>query len=204
MTDYKAVIGKYNADRSMNISVALKFIKTVLPIDPSANLDITGDVTIDLINAQAERMTPASVNKFLKDKVGDGLRNHLQDLGSSIKPSIAYEIYKTNKLKITAKSSTNVGATIKADQIYPLGSANASFTYKRSGDHAIEIEGDHYYVFAIRTGRIILKNGVYSLDITDFKLPGDWGVKAAGTDEKYSAPLVGDYEPIRIKNKFEQ
>jgi hypothetical protein len=48
------------------------------------------------------------------------------------------------------------------------------------------------------------KNGIYSLDITSFQLPGDWGVKAAGTDIAFSAPLVGDYEPVRIKNKFEK
>ncbi len=204
ISNYNAVIGQYTADRSMDISVALQFIKTVLPISPTANLDMSGNVTIDLINAQVERMSPASINKFLKSKANTDFVSHLQSLGPSVKPNIAYEILTSSKLKITAKSSANIGASIKADQIYPLSSGSASFTYKRSGDHEIEIDGDHYYVFAIRTGRIIVSNGVYVLDDTQFKLPGAWGVKAAGTDMTFSAPLVGDYELVRIKNKFEQ
>lgn len=201
LDDYNAVLRQYKGSRSVDASLALSFLKTVLPIDPSANLDISGSVTIDLINAKAQRMSPAAITRFLNSKVSQPLKDHLAQLNSSVKPYLAYEIYTTNKLNITTTSSSNIGASVKLGEIKPLGSGNASFTYKRTGDTTIEIDGDHYYVFAIRVGQLVPQNGTYVLDITNYTLPGNWGVKAAGTDEKYSAPLVGDYEPVKILSK---
>jgi hypothetical protein len=201
LDDYNAVLKQYKGSRSVDASIALSFLKTILPIDPSANLDISGSVTIDMINAKAQRMSPASITKFLNGTVSQPFKDHLAQLDSKVKPYLAYEIYTTNKLNITTSSSSNIGASVKLGEIKPLGSGNASFTYKRTGDTTIEITGDHYYVFAIRVGQLVAKNGSYVLDITNYTLPGDWGVKAAGTDEKYSAPLVGDYEPVKLLGK---
>lgn len=201
LDDYNAVLRQYKGSRSLEASVALSFLKAVLPIDPSANLDISGSVTIDLINAKAQRMSPAAITKFLNGKVSQPFKDHLAQLNSGVKPYLAYEIYTTNKLNITTTSSSNIGASVKVGEIKPFGNANASFTYKRTGDTTIELNGDHYYVFAIRVGQLVPKNGSYILDITNYTLPGNWGVKAAGTDEKYSAPLVGDYDPVKILSK---
>jgi hypothetical protein len=201
LDDYNAVLRQYKGSRSIDASVALSFIKTILPIDPSANLNISGSVTIDMTNVKAQRMSPASITKFLNGSVSKPFRDHLQQLNSSVKPYLVYEIETTNKLSITTSSSSNIGATVKVGEIQPLGSANGSFTYKRTGDTTLEIDGDHYYVFAIRVGQLVYKNNTYALDITNYTLPGSWGVKAAGTDEKYSAPLVGEYEPVKLVSR---
>src|ERR1700730_17528418 len=45
--DFDAVLKKYESDRNVSGSVATDFLKTVLPVNISADLGLTGNVTID-------------------------------------------------------------------------------------------------------------------------------------------------------------
>ena len=194
--DFDAVLKKYETDRQVGGSVAANFLKTVLPINISADLGLTNKVTIDLINAQGHRLMPVEIQTYLSEK-GKGLQDYLSTQEKGSVAYVAYETYTADTLSITAESGTDVSAKVElSTEFKPLSSGNASFKYKRTSKETLLIKGDKPYVFAVRTGKLVIKNDVYVLEVTNFA-SGD--VKAVGGDEQYSAPVQQDYAAIKLE-----
>jgi hypothetical protein len=203
MKEYNAVIGSYSSDRGVDANAAVSLLKTVFPVDLSATLGLTNKVTIDLVNAKSQRLSPAQIQKFIQSEAAAPLRAHIAEvMRRKQKVFVIYEVYSSPKLKIASDSSSDVSATIKVGEVKPVASANGKFEVKRTTKSVLEVSGDHPYAFAIRTARVLehpTVKGSYVLDVTDYPVPST--VKALGTDPyKYTAPLGDTFDvPIMIE-----
>ena len=63
--------------------------------------------------------------------------------------------------------------------------------------------GNRYYAFAVRTAKLSVgTDQTVTVDRTDFVKPLEWGIKSAGTDDQYAAPLIRNFEPVKLKTGF--
>jgi len=194
--DFNAVLKKYESDRNVSGSVAADFLKSVLPVDISADLGLTNSVTIDLINAKGHRIKPVEIQNYLRNN-GKGLQDFLSTQESGVTPFVAYETYEADTLSIKSQSGTDVSSKVDLSQEFkPLSSGSASFKYKRTSKEELIVKGDKPYVFAVRAAKLVLKNGVYVPQVTNFA-SGD--VKAVGGEEKYSAPIQSGFGLLSLE-----
>lgn len=207
MSQYLAVLRKYTQDRSMDVKTAFGFVQSFLPLDLESSLNIKGKVNVDLINAQVSRMKVPTVRAFLNSPDSVSFRQAIQEFTSDKKTQayLVYEVWKTNKLKITTNSGSDIsaGIKVKGDPMpLKLSSGEGKFTYKRTTDTELLISGDTNYVFAIRTGKLEpgARAGDYILAPMKFVPPKEAGIKggAADDDVSYSAPLMESYKPVTL------
>ena len=189
-SDFDAVIAGYKGDRKVNPSAALDFIKAVLPVSFSGKLNLTASVSLDQIEAKVKRMKIPDVQKFLVSDAANGFKAELDtEIKRNQTPYLAYEIWSTNKIKLTTDGGEDISTSMKVGEVGKVSSANASFTYTKTDKTTLEISGSKYYVFAVRTGKLQKNGNSYEFVETDFVPPSGVGIKAAGTDVKYSAPV---------------
>lgn len=191
-----AVMKKYEQDREVSGSDAANFLKSVLPTKTTTDLGLTDKVKIDLPGVKTSRLKPIDIQTYLA-KGSSGLRNFIATQRGSSEPYVVYETYYADTLSISSETGTDVSAKVEvSSEFKPLSSEDRSFSYKRTSKEMILIKGDKPYVFAVRAGKLLLRNGVYALELTNF-VTGQ--VRATGGDEQYSAPVLGDYSPIRLE-----
>jgi hypothetical protein len=195
-SDYKAVLKRFKGDRKMDAGVALKMLDSVLPVEVSASAGLQGKVEIDLVKALGRRMKIADIQRLLNSNAAVELRGHLdQIVASGGQPYVAFETLRANRLKVTTDAGSDISTALKTTgAVKSVATAQGNFSLKRSGQSELEIAGDEFYVFAIRTGRLRKQKNLWSVEVTSYVPPSDWGIKAAGTDDTYSAPLMSDFE----------
>ena len=194
--DFNAVLKKYESDRNVSGSVAADFLKSALPITITADLGLTSNVTIDLINAKGHHLKPVEIQTYLRNN-GKGLQDFMAAQESGSTAYVAYETYEADTLSITSQTGTDVSSKVQLSQEFkPLSTGSASFKYKRTSKETLIIKGDKPYVFAIRSAKLVLKNGVYVPEVTNFAT-GD--VKAAGGEEKYSASIEPGFGLVSLE-----
>ena len=76
-----------------------------------------------------------------------------------------------------------------------LSSVDPSLSYKRESRETILIT-NRPYVFAVRTARLLIRNGVYALELTNFDPPE---IKTAGGTEQFSTSILDGYSPIKLE-----
>lgn len=191
-----AVMKKYEQDREVSGSDAANFLKSVLPTKTTTDLGLTDKVKIDLPSVKTSRLKPIDIQNYLI-KGSNGLRNFIATQQGSGEPYVVYETYYADTLSISAETGTDVSRKVEvSSEFKPLSSEDRSFSYKRTSKEMILIKGDKPYVFAVRAGKLLIRNGVYALELTNFETGQ---VRATGGDEQYSAPVLGDYSPIRLE-----
>jgi len=191
-----AVMKKYEQDREVSGSTAANFLKSVLPTKMTTDLGLTDKVKIDLPSVRTSRLKPIDIQNYLT-KGSNGLRNFIATQQGGSEPYVVYETYFADTLSISAGTGTDVSTRVEvSSEFRPLSSENHSFSYKRISKETILIKGDKPYVFAVRAGKLLIRSGVYALELTNF-VTGQ--AKATSGDEQYSAPVLGDYSPIRLE-----
>ena len=71
---FDAVIRSCAADRKVNPTATLDFVKQVLPLNLSGDLKLTANVSLDQIEAKVRRMKIPDVRKFLVSDAANGLQ----------------------------------------------------------------------------------------------------------------------------------
>ncbi len=194
-TDFQAVLKAHEADRKVDASAALDFLKTVLPLNIGVDLGLTNNVTINAINATGHRLAAKVVRDFLRNN-SSGLHDFLSQQENGSEAYVAYETYAADTLNIVAQSGTDVSTKVELpSEFKPLSSGNASFKYARTSKDTLVIKGDHPYVFAVRTAKIVYRNGAYVMQVTNFS---SGNIKAVGGDEKYATAVNKDYAPLKL------
>jgi hypothetical protein len=191
-----AILKKFTSEKSMGAELAVKFLQGVFPapIGLEAKLGLTNSVKIDLINAKLRRMKIPTVNKFLSTSDSLPFRKAvLESMASKQKAYLIYETWRSNKLKITSEQEKDVSTSIDVGQVKEiLGEGKLKFYVKRLSKSELEISGEQYYVFAVRTGELLPIAGSERLkfDITGFVRSTDSGIKSGGEeDDKFTAPI---------------
>jgi hypothetical protein len=188
-----AVIPSGNNQTAMGVDVALKFLDSLLPVKASGKIALSSDVKLELVNAKSKRLRVPDLQSFLNSSASKAFRDSmLTQMNEGQSVFIAYEIYLTNKLKLTANAGSDISASAEIGKINPLfESSEPKFTFTKKSKTEIVIDGDTYYVFGLKTAKLKFNQArnTWSFDVTNF-VPT--GVLAAGTDDKFATSLTGD------------
>jgi len=189
-TDFNAVLRQYTGDRKMEAGLALNFLKTVLPapIGLESKIVLTNRVSIDLVNAKVRKMKIPAIQRFLGREESKPFRKYVKEQQRDA--YLVYETWRTSKLKITAEAGKDVTSSLSVGELKPLLSdGKFNFTYKRTSKSELEISGDNFYVFAVRTAKLkpTPNSDSFAIEVTEFLYPKEWGIK--GGDLRYAAPI---------------
>lgn len=205
--EYNAILRSQKSDRTIEPNVAISFMQKVLPVSLGSDFKLSDKVNIDLIDAKVKRLKIPTVSRFLASNSSGEFRNALWDFAGEkkgIESYLIYETWRAKKLKISTESDHSITPSLKVGEVKSLiSSIDAKFTLTRTDNSSLEIDGDHYYVFAVRTAQLArgANRAAVSLKVTNFSTPADWGIMAAGTDEKYSISPTGSFETPLLLQK---
>jgi hypothetical protein len=175
----------------MAANIAVSFLQSILPgtNDLQAAVGLTNDVSIDIADAKVSRMKVPTIEQFLGREESKPFCKFV--IEQKAVPYLVYEIWRAKKLKITAVAGRAVSTKIDVGASKVIFSdAKLGFSYHRTTTNELEIEGDRYFVFAVRTGKLEHSDQSDPLSLTlvntHFLYPSEWGIKGG---EEYSSPI---------------
>jgi hypothetical protein len=185
--ELNGVLEKYEQDRQVTGSKAADFLKSILATKITTDLGLTDNaVKIDLRDVKTSGLKPTDIQNYLS-RNSSGLRNFIAAQPAS-EPYVVYEAYSADMLSISTEPGTDVSSKIAvSSEFRALSSVEPSFSYKRESREAILIKANKPYVFAVRTARLLTRNGVYALEFSNFA-PRE--MKTAGGNEQFSASVL--------------
>ncbi|MCI0625488.1 MAG: hypothetical protein L0387_28230 [Acidobacteria bacterium] len=202
--DFNAILKKYEGEKSLDAETAIKFLESLLPIKLGGKLNLTGKVNIEMVSAKVRRMKIPTIQTFLNrtkesEPFVEAVTSFLSDGNRTY---LVYETWRTKKLKITGEGGKEISSNADIGKIMPLiDESSIKLSYKFKNKSELEITGDKFYVFAVRTGELVKGTSARTLTFkpTSFQKPSEWGIKSAGTDEQYSAPILGNFEGVTFQ-----
>lgn len=200
-----AVLRKLSGATALSGNAAMSFLTSVFRLSPSLDLGLTGTVAITLPDARVQKMKVADLEKFLSRKESLAFQRKVHEWQQQgVTPYVAYEVYRAKSLKILSVEGKDVAPSLKVNTITPLPfEGSATVAYKKTASNELLVAGNRYYAFAVRTAKLSVdaENAV-TVDRTDFVKPEEWGIKSAGTDDQYAAPLAQGFKPVALKTGF--
>lgn len=196
-TELDGVLKKYEQDRKITGSGAADLLKSVLPTKITTDLGLNNNIVkIDVRNVKTSGLKPADIQNYLS-KNTSGLRNFIATQSRASEPYVVYEVYSADALSISTEPGTDVSTKIAVStEFKALSSEDPSFSYKRESKETILIKTNKAYVFAVRTAKLLIRNGVFSLEFTDFA-PRD--LKTLGGNEQFSTSVFEGYSPLNLE-----
>ena len=196
-TELGGVLKKYEQDRQVNGSNVADLLKSILPAKITTDLGLTNNVVkIDLRKVKTSSLKPEDIQNYLS-KNTSGLRNFIAAQSSASEPYVVYEAYFADTLSISSEPGMDVSSKIAvSSEFKALSSGDPSFSYKRESEETILIKANKPYVFAVRTARLLIRNGVYTLEFTNF-VPRE--MKTAGGNEQFSTSVLDGYSPMNLE-----
>jgi len=195
--ELNGILEKYEQDRQVTGSQAVDLLKSILATKTMTDLGLTDNVVrIDLRNVKTSGLKPTDIQNYL-GKNSSGLWNFIATQSNASEPYVVYEAYSADMLSISTEPGTDVSTKIAvSSEFRALSSVDPSFSYKRESRETILIKANKSYVFAVRTARLLTRNGVYSLEFTNFA-PRE--MKTAGGNEQFSTFVLDGYSPITLE-----
>ena len=195
--ELNGVLEKYGQDRQVTGSKAADFLKSSLATKITTDLGLTDNVVkIDLRDVKTSGLKPTDIHNYLS-KNSSGLWNFIKTQPNASEPYVVYEAYSADTLSISTAPGTDVSTKIAVSpQFRALSGVDTSFSYKRESRETILIKANRPYVFAVRTARLLIRNGVYALEFTNF-VPRE--MKTAAGNQQFSTPVLDGYSPIKLE-----
>jgi hypothetical protein len=199
ISENPSVISKFDTDTSMDASTALGFVSEFLPIKAEGKIGLTGNVQIGQINAAVRRAKIPDLRKYLGTAAAaDFKAQMMENIADGYSVFIAYEAYRAKSIKFKSKAGTDlaVGATI--GKLNVIDAANPKFGWKKVTSTELDVTGDTFYAFGLRTAKIEFTGGVPRILLSEF-VPT--GTLSAGTESGYSWSPIGErnsFEPLEI------
>src|SRR5215469_17364632 len=129
-------------------------------------------------------------------KNSSGLWNFIATQPNASEPYVVYEAYSADTLAISTEPGTDVSTKVAiSSEFRALSSVDPTFSYKRESRETLLIKANNAYVFAVRTARLLIRNGVYALEFTNFA-PRE--MKTAGGNEQFSTSVLDGYLTIKL------
>lgn len=201
--EVNAVLRKFTSSKELSGKTAMSFVVNIFQLTPSVDFGLTGTVSIDLPDAKVRKMKVASLEKFLSRTADSEIfqkkvRGWLQQ---GVTPYVAYEVYRAKSLKLQSAEGKDIAPSLKANTVTPLPlEGTQTVHYKKVASNELILAKNRYYAFAVRTAKLNVDSEQRVIvDRTEFVKPEEWGIKSAGTDDQYSAPLTNKFEPIALK-----
>lgn len=200
-----AVFRKFSASTELSGKAAMSFLASVFRLTPSLDLGLTGTVSIALPDAKVRKMKVAHLEKFLSRNDSMTFQKKVREwIQQGLTPYIAYEVYRAKSLKVMSAEGKDVAPSLKANTVTPLPiEGNVTMVYKKTASNELIVAGNRYYAFAVRTAKLNMDSEQsVTVDRTEFVKPKEWGIKSAGTDDQYAAPLMNNFEPVALKSSL--
>ncbi len=201
-----AVLRRFHSQTKLSAETALEFLVSIFRLSPGVNVGLTGTVKIDLPDARVRKMKVASLEKFLTRKDSQVFRTKVRDWSKQgLTPYVAYEVFRAKSLTIVAEEGKDVAPSLKVGAAAKLPvEVEGSVAYKKTAANELTVAGDRYVAFAVKTARLLSgttdnKDAVV-VDRTQFVKPKEWGIKSAGTDDQYAAPLAEGFAPVSLQS----
>lgn len=201
--DVDAILRKFTGNTALSGKVAMSFLTSVFRLNPSLDLGLTGNVSITLPDAKVRKMKVADLEKFLSRNESLTFQKKVREwTQQGLTPYVAYEVYRAKSLKILSAEGKDVAPSLKVNTVTPLPiEGSAAVAYKKTASNELVVAGNRYYAFAVRTAKLTADSDqTVTVDRTDFVKPEEWGIKSAGTDDQYAAPLVQGFKPVALKS----
>ena len=198
-----AVLKRFSAKSELTGKIAMSFLASVFRLSPGLDLGLAGAVSISLPDAKVRKMKVAKLEKFLTLNDSLTFQKKVREWKQrGVTPYVAYEVYRAKSLKILSVEGKDVAPSLKANTVTPLSIEGIiTVTYKKTASNELIVDGDRYYAFAVRTAKLNVDSAqTVTVDRTEFVKPSEWGIKSAGTDDQYAAPLVKNFEPVALKS----
>lgn len=198
-----AVLRKFSASTELSGKAAMSFLASVFRLTPSLDLGLTGTVSIALPDAKVRKMKVAHLEKFLSRNDSMTFQKKVREwIQQGLTPYIAYEVYRAKSLKVMSAGGKDVAPSLKANTVTPLPiEGNVTVTYRKVASNELIVTGNRYYAFAVKTAKLnVDSEQSVTVDRTEFVKPKEWGIKSAGTDDQYAAPLMKNFEPVTLKS----
>jgi hypothetical protein len=200
-----AVLRRFSSKTELTGKTAMSFLVNIFRLSPSLDLGLTGTVSIALPDAKVRKMKVASLEKFLTRTDSTTFQRKVREWKQQgLMPYVAYEVYRAKSLKVLSAEGTDVAPSLKANTVTPLPiDGTVAMAYKKVASNELIVAGNRYYVFAVRTAKLNMsEEQTVTVDRTEFVKPQEWGIKSAGTDDQYAAPLVNSFEPVKLKTSL--
>lgn len=198
--EYQAMLRQYKGNTALSSQTALQFVQGVFQLSPGVDLGLTGQVRLEMVDAKFRKMKVSALQNFLNRKESLGFREAVhQHLKQGHQAYVAFEVYRTKSLKIVSEGGQELAPSLNVDTVTPLPiQGGGSLSYKKSSKNEMVLTRNRYHTFAVRTARLIQgrRESDLTIDQTGFAKPTEWGIKSAGTDDQYSAPLGGSFSPM--------
>ena len=201
--DVDAVLRKFSGNTALSGKVAMSFLASVFRLSPSLDLGLTETVTIALPDAKVRKMKVANLEKFLSRNDSLTSQKKVREwTQQGVTPYVAYEVYRAKSLTVMSAEGQDVAPSLKANTVTPLPiEGSVTVAYKKTASNELLLSGNRYYAFAVRTAKLTVNSEqTVTVDRTEFVKPKEWGIKSAGTDDQFAAPLVKDFEPVALKS----
>lgn len=198
-----AILRQFSGNSALSGKVAMSFLTSVFRLTPSLDLGLTGTVSIALPDAKVRKMRVADLEKFLSRNESLTFQKKVREWKQQdLTPYVAYEVYRAKSLKILSAEGKDVAPSLKVNTVTPLPiEGSVTVAYKKTASNELLVAGNRYYAFAVRTAKLSVDaENMVTVDRTDFVKPEEWGIKSAGTDDQYAAPLAKSFEPVTLKS----
>lgn len=197
-----AVLRRFHSQTQLSAKTALEFLVSVFRLSPGVDVDLTGTVKIDLPDAKVRKMKVASLEKFLTRKDSHLFRTKVREWAKrGLTPYVAYEVFRAKSLTVVAEEGKDIAPSLKVGAAANLPvEVEGSVDYKKAAGNELTVSGDRYVAFAVKTARLLTGTTEDSVvvDRTQFVKPKEWGIKSAGTDDQYAAPLAKGFAPVTL------
>jgi hypothetical protein len=200
-----AVLRKFSSTTELTGKIAMTFLVNIFLLSPSLDLGLTDKVSVALPDAKVRKIKVASLEKFLTRNDSSMFQRKVREwTEQGLTPYIAYEVYRAKSLKVLSAEGTDVAPSLKANTITPLPlEGTGTVVYKKTASNELIVAGNRYYAFAVRTAKLSAgSDQTVTIDRTEFVKPKEWGIKSAGTDDEYAAPLMKHFEPVKLQTGF--
>ncbi len=199
-----AVLRRFHSQTQLSAKTALEFLVSVFRLSPGVDVGLTGNVKIDMPDAKVRRMKVASLEKFLTRKDSQLFRTKVRDWKNrGLTSYVVYEVFRAKSLTVVAEEGKDISPSLKvgAPANLPV-EVEGSVVYKKTAGNELTVTGDRYMAFAVKTAKLIpgTTDDAVVVDRTQFVKPKEWGIKSAGTDDKYAAPLAQGFAPVSLKS----
>lgn len=215
MTEFEAVLPSLERATQVEPTRALQFLDSFLPVNVSDSIELSSDVTISPIAAKVKRMRLPVIQGHLRSPQSVEFRQQMavfQDSNPDLRITIAYEVYRTNRMRITARSGRDVSSSLNVGAVGPVGSGAFGLKYTKSTTSELLIEGDESFAFAVRAALIRRVEDMpttpplYTLSQLAVGFTGVPGQVIGrpsrfpdfGNDNAYSVSIGEEYEPLAL------
>jgi hypothetical protein len=197
--DYDAKLSGRESTRKVNASLAVTVLSMFLPFKIAGDLTLASTVTIDPSQPKVSRIMVPDILAYLKSSNAAGFISFVRDQTSKDSHVfVAYEVYQTNEMKITAEKTYDFSASAtQAQDLAPVKEGKLSIAVNGSDKSQLLIKGNDSYVVAVRAARID-PGAIAGAVMFNPRFAGPGALGSTKDQSERSVPLQNRFDPVEI------